>query len=196
MAKALDDPIMIDPDLMDRNRAGNAIDISPPDGSLPSPELGAKALADARAAALIDLGGPGKMLSAPAASSAATIEMHDPRAAPACSGRAQHTMQWAARMPQPLPVYPHGAVEKAQGSDAPGCAYRAITFITPVPGGEVLDYYYTRAMAAGFSAQRVTMGDNDALSGSKGAAAYAVHVRQVAGGATEVELVTSGFSRP
>lgn len=198
MSKALDEQIMIDPDLVDQNMASSAINISSPDGSLPTNETGPQALADARAAALIEIGGPGKMLKAPEPASEGLPAGAGAAAASKCAVEAEDTMQWAARMPPAFPVYPHGAVQQASGTDASGtdaldCALRIITFITPVPGGEVIDYYYTRAMRAGFSAHRVRDGEEDILSGDKGSAAYKLSVKDAGSGATKVELVTRGF---
>ena len=57
---------------------------------------------------------------------------------------------------------------------------------------EVIDFYFTRARAAGFSARRVLQEGDDVLSGSKGRASYAVYARRLPSGNTEVDLVTSG----
>jgi hypothetical protein len=109
-----------------------------------------------------------------------------------CAARAQYTMQWAARLPAPFPVYPRGAVQEAAGTDASGCSLRVINFVTPVSLGEVMDFYYSRARAAGFSTRRVLQGGDDVLGGTKGAASYVVYARRLATGNTEVDLVTSG----
>ena len=109
-----------------------------------------------------------------------------------CAARAQYTMQWAARLPAPFPVYPRGAVQEAAGSDASGCSLRVINFVTPVPLGEVMDFYYSRARTAGFSTQRVLQAGDDVLGGTKSTASYVVYARRLPTGNTEVDLVTSG----
>ena len=114
------------------------------------------------------------------------------RAAGGCAERAENTARWAARLPQPFPVYPRGAVQEAAGTDAAGCALRVVSFVTPVPLGEVLDFYFTRARDAGFSAQRVLQDGDDVLAGVKGGASYVVYARRLPSGTTEVDLVTSG----
>ena len=113
------------------------------------------------------------------------------RAAGGCAERAENTARWAARLPQPFPVYPRGAVQEAAGTDAAGCALRVVSFVTPVPLGEVLDFYFTRARDAGFSAQRVLQDGDDVLAGAKGSASYVVYARRLPSGNTEVDLVTS-----
>jgi hypothetical protein len=101
-------------------------------------------------------------------------------------------MQWAARLPAAFPVYPRGAVQEAAGTDASGCSLRVVNFVTPVPLGEVMDFYYSRARAAGFSAQRVLQDGDNVLGGVKGASSYVVYARRLPSGNTEVDLVTSG----
>ena len=189
LAGALNAPIMIDPDLVGQNRANSAAAMPAQDGSVPTLDSDTEAIAAAREEAVRLVGGPGRMRTAP-----------DPREAPnsspatpaACAGRARHTMQWAARLPASLPVYPRGAVQEAAGTDAPGCALRVVNFITPVPLDEVIDFYFTRAGVAGFSAERALRGGDDVLSGSKGKASFVLHARRLSSGNTEVDLVTSG----
>ena len=94
-------------------------------------------------------------------------------------------------MPDAFPVYPRGAVQEAAGTDAGGCALRVVNFQTPVPVSEVMDFYFTRAAAAGFSAQHVLQGGDNVLGGVGGRAAYTVYARKLPSGAAEVDLVTS-----
>ena len=202
--QALGDQIMYDPDLAGQNRADSAAFVPSGDGSLPTIDGGAAAIAAARADALRLVGGPGKMHKAPeprevagnlpadAALTAAARAAAAPGGSGDCAARAQYTMQWAARLPAAFPVYPRGAVQEAAGSDASGCSLRVINFVTPVPLGEVMDFYYSRARTAGFSAQRVLQGGDDVLGGTKGAASYVVYARRLPSGNTEVDLVTSG----
>lgn len=185
---------MIDPDLMDENLASSAIDIAMPDGALPSHELGPRALADARAAALEEVGGRGEMLDAPDAEvRPSPLFKGDYVVDGTCVLQAEETTLWAARLPESFPVYPHGAVQSASGTDASGCAYRNVAFVTPVPGEEVFDYYYTRALQAGFSAERITDGTDNVLYGEKGVGSYKVYVVEWPGDGTLVNLITLGF---
>jgi hypothetical protein len=201
---ALGDQIMFDPDLASQNRADSAAFVPSGDGSVPTVDDGAEAIAAARADALRIVGGPGKMQKAPAprevagalpadaALTAAARAAAVPGGSGDCAARAQYTMQWAARLPAAFPVYPRGAVQEAAGTDASGCSLRVINFVTPVPLGEVMDFYYSRARVAGFSAQRVLQDGDDVLGGVKGAASYMVYARRLPSGNTEVDLVTSG----
>jgi acyl dehydratase len=99
-------------------------------------------------------------------------------------------MIWAARLPATFPVYPRGATQEAAGTDQGPCALRAVRFVTPVPLGEVIDFYYTRALAAGYPANRARQQGDDRLSGARDQSGYAVWARRLESGNTEVDLVT------
>ena len=95
-------------------------------------------------------------------------------------------------MPAPFRVYPRGATQEAAGTDAAGCSLRVVNFLTPVPIGEVMDFYFTRARAAGFTADRALQDGDDVLAGTRAGASYVVYARQLPSGLTEVDLVTGG----
>lgn len=201
---ALSDPITIDPDLAHQNRGDSIASIPSYDGSLPTVDNDTEAVAAARAEALQLLGGPGKLRKAPAPEpiageipagaelSAAARAAVAPGANADCAARVQYTMRWAARLPATFPVYPRGAVQEAAGTDEEGCSLRVVNFVTPVPLDEVMDFYYSRAIAAGFSAQRVLKDGDDVLGGVKGKASYTIFARRLPSGNTEVDLVASG----
>jgi hypothetical protein len=201
---ALGEQIMVDPDLIGQNRANSAASLRSQDGSLPTVDSGPQAVAAARAEALRQVGGPGKMRKAPegrevagrlpegAALTAAARAAAAPGGRGQCAERVHYTMQWAARLPAAFPVYPHGAVQEAAGTDTGGCSLRVVNFVTPVPLGEVMDFYFTRALAAGFSAERILQDGDDVLAGTRGNASYVVYARRMPGGNTEVDLVIGG----
>lgn len=204
LSRALAEQLMTEPDLVAQNRANSAADIPSQDGSLPTVEAGPEALAGARADAAQLVGGPGRMRKAPearkvagslppeAALTAAARAAAAPGGNRDCAARAEYTMRWAARMPAAFPVYPRAAAQEAAGTDAGGCALRVVNFVTPVPLGEVIDFYFTRARAAGYSAERVLQDGDDVLAGTRGSASYVVYARRLPSGNTEVDLVTSG----
>lgn len=204
LGAALREQITVDPDLVGQNRANSAAAMPSQDGSLPTVDANPEAISSARSDALRLVGGPGRMKKAPearavsgrlpadAALTAAARAAAAPGGDAGCAERAEYTMQWAARLPRPFPVYPRGAVQEAAGTDASGCALRVVNFVTPVPLGEVMDFYFTRARGAGFSAERVLQDGDDVLAGVKGRASYVVYARRLPSGNTEVDLVTSG----
>lgn len=204
VAAALGDQIMVDPDLIGQNNAGSVADVSPGLDGVPTLDTGSAAIGRARDEALALLGGAAGLRRAPAPKdvagalppSAALTAAGRAAAAPgngaSCAQGVHYTMAWAARLPAPFPVYPRAAVQEAAGNDTGGCALRAINFQTPVPLQDVVDFYYSRALAAGYSAERVRQDGDDVLAGTKGRATYALYLRRLPSGATEVDLVTSG----
>jgi hypothetical protein len=194
---ALAEPILVDPDLVGQNRANSAASLPSHDASLPTVDANPEAIAAARADALRLVGGPGRMKKAPesrelaGALPADAALMVAARASARCADRAEYTARWASRLPRSFRVYPRGAVQEAAGTDADECALRVISFVTPVPLGEVMDFYFTRARTAGFSAQRLLQDRDDVLAGVKGASSYVVYARRLPSGNTEVDLVTN-----
>jgi len=204
VANALGDQIMVDPDLAGQNQANSAVSTALVDGALPPEMLSPEAIQRARAEALKLVGGSGAMKKAPAATPASGNQAPEAaiaaisRAASApggntnCAERADYTMQWAAKLPAPFPVYPQGAVQEAAGTDEGGCSLRVVNYVTAVPLSDVIDFYYTRATAAGFSTQRARDDGHDVLGGVKGRVSYVVYVRALPKGGTEVDLITNG----
>jgi hypothetical protein len=204
MDASLGEQLMTDPDLVESNGANTAASVPSGDGKIPAEDMTAEAVAAARSQALKLVGGPGAMKKAPAAREANGTLPADSeltaaaRAAAApgtekdCAAKARYTAAWAARLPATFPVYPRGAVQEAAGTDDGACALRVVNFLTPVPLLEVVDFYYTRASAAGFSAQHILDGEDNVLGGTKGRASYVVYARRLPGGATSVDLVTNG----
>ena len=186
LAEALAGPILVDPELVAENRANSAVALPSQDGSLPSVDAGAEAIAAARDEALEMVGGPGRMREAPEGDNGAL-----PAVERNCEEHASPTAQWAARMPATFPVYPRGAVMEASGTDSDGCALRKVSFVTPVPPGEVIDFYFTRARAAGYSAEHVVRKEDNLLAGKKGAASYMISVVRLSSGNTRVDLITN-----
>ncbi|MFD2135337.1 hypothetical protein ACFSLT_09085 [Novosphingobium resinovorum] len=104
----------------------------------------------------------------------------------------QYSNTWAAKLPAELPVYPRAAVQEAAGIDGQGCALRVVNFATPVSVSDVVSFYYTKALGAGYGAEYKIDGGDSVLGGSKGGKAYVVYARKLDSGLTEVDLVASG----
>ena len=204
MATALGKPITTDPDLAGENGADAAAFVPSADGTVPSIDMSPEAVNAARAAALQLVGGPGAMKKAPDAAqingplpqdsalTAAARAAASPGGQGDCAAKARYTTQWAAKLPDAFPVYPRAAVQEAAGTDEGACNLRVINFTTPVPLPEVLDFYFTKATSAGFSAQHVRDGGDDVLGGTRGRASYVVYARKLPNGGTNVDLVTNG----
>jgi len=204
MATALGKPITTDPDLAGENGANAAAFVPSADGTVPNVDMSPEAVTAARAEALDLVGGPGAMKKTPEATAvngplpqdsaltAAARAAASPGGQGDCAARARYTAEWAAKLPDAFPVYPKAAVQEAAGTDEGACNLRVVNFTTAVPLPEVLDFYYTRATTAGFSAQHVRDGGDDVLGGVKGAASYQVYARDLPNGGSSVDLVTHG----
>lgn len=184
VAAAYDDPLMADPDLSARNEAAAAVRIVT-DAALPVLPATPEAIAAARAEAAALVGGAEHLrpLPAPAQPFAplardAKLVGHIAALPPprGCEARLTATAAWAARMPNALPVYPRGAVERAGGRDEPGCRLRAVAFTTPVPADEVSAFYARRARSAGMTAVHYSDGDGAVLRGEGGGIVYDVRI--------------------
>lgn len=203
VAGALSDPIMADPGLTGQNQGNAALGGGgPATGEIPPEKRGQEAVDAARADALTLLGGAkssaptaqGQDESSPAAgaASAAALANALPFAAP-CASKLSYTALWAAKLPPKLPVYPRAHVREAAGVDNAACHLRVVRFLTPVDSGDVLDFYYSSASAAGLPAQHRKAGPDDVLGGTKGAGNWQLFVRKRADGLTEADLVTAGL---
>lgn len=202
-ASALGDDIMVDPDLASGNLANSAVAADLRDGILPPERRSPEAIARARADALALVGGSGSLRKAPAASggtnsgagqalTAAAKAAASPGGGGDCAANAAYSTSWAGKLPEAFTVYPLGAVQDAAGNDEAGCSLRVVTYLSAVPLNEVLDYYYTRATNAGYSAAHAMDGDYNVLGGTREKASYIVYGRTLPTSATEITLVTSG----
>lgn len=201
--QALNDQIMVDPDLAQQNEANAAL-TGGTDHSLPPVNATREAIEAAKLAAADLVGGtsnlrpPGspKVLDEPlpeVARYSVTELAKLTKGTEACADKASFTAAWAARMPQPLPVYPRGNTIEAAGSDAGDCKLRAVRFLTPVKRADVLAFYNASVRKAGLGAEYSRAGDTDILAGGKGSQRYAIYVRRRESGISEVGLVTSGW---
>lgn len=113
----------------------------------------------------------------------------------ACAdARIGYDMGWAARMPAAFPVYPGGRVTEAAGSDRSPCGLRAASFTTPVAPDEAMDFYYTMARRAGYSAEHVEQNGAHVLGGTRARddGAFYVSFSALRGGGTAVDLIATG----
>lgn len=203
-AAALNDPIMVDPDLTSQNRGNSALTGGGPvQGDLPNFIRTPEAAEAARAAAQTQLGSAPPVapdpvstrpksrlagaLTLPALAAAAGI------ATSVCADQLSFTMAWAARLPAGLPIYPRGHTIMSAGSDNAGCKVRAVRFVTSVAVSDAVNYYFASARAAKLPAERRREGSDEVIAGTPGGAAYAVYVRQRSDGLTEVDLFTAGL---
>jgi hypothetical protein len=110
-----------------------------------------------------------------------------------CSANVQYSTGWANRLPADLPLYPDARVTEAAGSTSGGCALRVVSFASASPLQTVIDWYYTRATQAGYSAEHRTDGDQHVLGGTRDrdGGAYVLYVSARADGGSDVDLVAN-----
>lgn len=194
LAQSIGDQITVDPRLVQQS---NANAIRPPN----RPDTGATAP--------VDIAAPGKapeptgLAAAPDAKGdcpecrvrpgTLTLEQVAERGPgpSGCLGRVAYSAAWADRLPAAAPLFPDARVVEAAGVDAPGCAYRLVSYRTSAPWRRVADWHYGKGRAAGYSAGHRADGDVHAVGGTRGDAAFLVYLRPRAGG-TDVDVIANG----
>lgn len=213
MTGALEDQILVDPDLAGKNGQNSALSASAPgDGAVPpvgeegagAEERARAAVAEARAAA-----GEGGLLAAPkpvamedgdckscgrggATLGAAAESQAVGRGKGTCDDKLTYDMRWAARLSPEMPLYPKASVKEAAGVEAGLCDIRAVTFVTGASVKQVADFYYTKAKRGGYSAEYVMRGGDHVMGGTREVddGAFVLFFRPVKGG-TEVDMVAN-----
>lgn len=199
----LGEQIMVDPELAGQARTNEAVAVSGQAPiTVPPADTGPEAAAAAKAEALKLAGGAMRAAPAPTAGDSTPLLKDAATAAQAaeaakvgntdCAGRVEYGAAWANALPAPLAVYPRGAVQEAAGTDAGGCKLRVVHFLTAVSPQEVVNFYFTRLSAAGYSAQQRRDGGDLVLGGRKGTAAYVIQARASDQGVTAVDLISGG----
>lgn len=195
IARALNDPLMSDPDLATRNEANAAIGFADSTALpvLPASSTDARA---AREALRLDLLENGPIPDLPRAQESegkalgpmsGAADLLAAVGAPAtCAAGLTEDFALAASLPPAAALPPGGMVQQAGGADAPGCRIRIVRYLSAAPCEDVLQYHHARALRAGMASQR--RGDAIAASG-KGAERLAAHVRAAPHGLTGVTLV-------
>nr|WP_277998577.1 hypothetical protein [Sphingomonas liriopis] len=110
-----------------------------------------------------------------------------PATAAACAQAVSYSAGWATRLPADVPLYPDARVREAAGNDA--CGLRVVSFASGAPVGRILDWYNARVTRAGYSAEHQASGAEHMLGGTRGDAAYLVHVTPDLAGGSAVDLL-------
>ncbi len=110
-----------------------------------------------------------------------------------CASNMRYSTRWADRLPADLPLYPDARVSEAAGSESGACALRAVSFSSAAALQTVIDWYYTRATTAGYSAEHQADGAEHVLGGTRDSddGAYAIFLTARADGGTDVDLVAN-----
>jgi hypothetical protein len=160
LTSALADQISVDPTLANQS---NRNAVRPPETPTQAPYPAAQA------------GGAAKGTPAAAKAGGETDRQHDQLAGTArgeggaaCGSRIpfNYDLRWANRLSPVFPVYPGAKVTEAAGSDQGDCRVRVATFTAAVGFQQLLDWYHTRAVRAGYSSEHQIRGGDHILAGT------------------------------
>ncbi|MGI4732352.1 MAG: hypothetical protein ACRYFW_11455 [Janthinobacterium lividum] len=194
LTAALHDQIMVDPDLVQQaNRNALRPPPRPADGATPPVDVAAQAGPAEHDVLRHAPPAHGTCRECAAARQALTLGALPGRPTGqvgTCTNSISYTATWSTRLPASVPLYPDARVTEAAGADGVGCALRIVSFTSSASPQRMLDWYYTKTSAAGFSAGRGADADGDMLAGRHaGSGAYLVSVRPHAGGGSDVDLM-------
>lgn len=198
VARALADPLMVDPDLSWRSEANAAITFRD-DHPLPAFKARPDAASRAVEAARVELLADGPIPSLPPASDGEGAPALDGLttageivtaldARPDCIERMDGRLDWSTKMPVTSSVMPHGMVRQAAGVDVDTCVIRVVRYLTPAAPADVLEYHFAKVDRARFSIERFAAPETQ-LRAERRDQAIAVHVRAGPGGMTAVDVV-------
>lgn len=198
LARALNDPLMVDPDLAYRNEANAAITIRH-DHALPlfegSDEAAQRAREEARlqlleAGSVLDLPDPaiGEGIGSLAGETTASGMINALGGPAACTQNLSEGFEWAAQLPEAAEVMPHGMVQQAAGGGANGCSVRLVRYLTPATIEDALEYHYNRAHRAQLRVERFSKPEQ-IVRASRGSIQFIVHARPAPNNMSAVDLV-------
>jgi hypothetical protein len=201
LASALQDQIMVDPAL---GQQANGDSVRPPgqpySGGVPADGVAANG----------DAANNGELMRAPAPTTAdknctsceagrdavtlggLAARQKDARTA-SCAANVQYGAGWAQRLPADLPLYPQARVTEAAGADGGQCHLRVVSFSAAQPLNTMIDWYYTKAVRAGYTAEHQIDGEQHILGGTRDrdGGAYVIYLTARPDGGTDIDLVAN-----
>ncbi|MGY6552585.1 MAG: hypothetical protein ACXIT4_11955 [Erythrobacter sp.] len=162
IARALNDPLMSDPDLARRSEA-NAVLGFTDSTALPVFAATSDAKLQAREAARRELPGGGAVAALPPLAAGAGAQslggltgidaLLAASGAPAgCAKVVREGFDWAAKLPDPARIMPHGMAMQAAGAETQACRLRLVRYHTAAGIEDALIYHHTLALRAGMEA--------------------------------------------
>jgi hypothetical protein len=175
LTSALENEIMVDPNLAQGNQA--------------APATGQTAAASGQPGNPTAGTGGGQAPGQPTLAAAAQVG-----GGPGCTNPDQfdYGPGWVNRLSPVFPVYPGGRVTDAAGNNSGNCRARAVTFTTGDSFERVLDWYHTKAVRAGYTSEQQVRDGDRILGGANqrdGGAFYLIVTPKPAG--AEVALITN-----
>ena len=110
-----------------------------------------------------------------------------------CAANIQYGAGWAQRLPADLPLYPQARVSEAAGTDGGQCALRVVSFSSAQPLNVMIDWYYTKAVKGGYTAEHQIDGEQHIMGGTrdKDGGAYVIYLTSRPDGGTDIDLVAN-----
>ncbi|WP_404338383.1 hypothetical protein AB2M62_05645 [Sphingomonas sp. MMS12-HWE2-04] len=110
-----------------------------------------------------------------------------------CAGSLRYSAAWAQRLPADLPLFPQARVTEAAGSEGGKCALRVVSFSAAQPMQVLVDWYYTKAVRAGYTAEHQLDGAEHILGGTRARddGAYVLFLTARPDGGTDIDLVAN-----
>ncbi len=204
---ALDDRILVDPDLTDssNNNAVQNVNGSQ-SGALPADRGSsgdALTIAEIREAPALSAPAPQTLSkeecnncgqgSQGATLGARAEQQSVQRGKGGCDAKLEYGAAWANRMPPEFPVYPRGRVLEAAGVEGGKCDLRVVSFTSNVALKKIVDYYYSLARHTGYEAQYVLLEGEHTLGGVRetDGGAYVITFKARPSGGTAVDIVVN-----
>ena len=200
---ALEDQIMVDQDLSNQSNQnaalpGNVVSSAPIPDTLDTMQDAQDAISGGRLLtaplpiAVEDGNGRSAAQGQTTQGAMAQRQAGDP-AVNSCSGTMQYGIEWAATLPRAFTIYSGAEVIEASGYNQDHCRMRVVSFRTRVPMDHLINWYYTRAIRSGFSAEHQLRHGNNVLGGfrERDEAAFYLVFAPLSGGGTTVDVVVS-----
>lgn len=107
-----------------------------------------------------------------------------------CSDAIRYSHGWATRLPDGVPIIVNARVMEAAGVADGRCDLRIVRFWSDLPSERLVDWYFTRAQAAGYASGRAVDSVGQRLAGKRAdGGRYALFVDPRDDGGSDVALV-------
>ncbi|MBC7985295.1 MAG: hypothetical protein H7X93_01290, partial [Sphingomonadaceae bacterium] len=116
-----------------------------------------------------------------------------PRDGAECRQNVVYGMQWADLMPRAFTVYPGAEVIEAAGKNEAHCRLRVVSFAASASMERLINWYYTRAVRTGYSAEHQIRNGNHVLGGyrERDQGAFFIIFANHPNGGTAVDIVAN-----
>lgn len=122
----------------------------------------------------------------------ARLGLMDGNGASCGTGPFNYDMSWAKRLPADFALYPNARVTEAAGNNERGCSMRVVTLASADAPERVLDFYRSRALNTGYTAEQQRRDGDHVLAGGNprnGGAYYLIVTPKPTG--SEIALIAN-----